>query len=470
MENTMAGVTLIADWAPKPGFKLGAKDIEGRQTYLGSQVWRNPRFEIREYEIPTPGPEEVVIEVKACGICGSDLHARYHCDEVADVSAEIGYDGMWVTETTHDPFLPVLLAAGRTTRLEVGTAIAVAFPRSPTHLAQVANDLQAHSQGRFILGLGSQVRAHVERRFSATWSRPVTRMRELVLAIQAVWRCWNDGEPLDFPGRAGHRMSFAMASKSLDRLPGDGLRVLAAENPARARALAESGDVEILVRALRDVGGAATAAQLKPKLEASIPGIDVGAFWKLSKDAIRSDARLDSSEAYRQVYRLAPEGAAAAGVALPQLQPKAAPQGLGLIRKFLREHPDVTQGILQRIQAQLSDVSAVAQEALSGVRVVRAYRQEAAETERFERANLEYLRRNRGLIALQGFFFPSMSFFLGLGAMLVLWLGSREVIAGRKWKDLKVLGGLLALFGALTLAETSVLTPHWSVRQAARKE
>lgn len=74
MNGKMKGVTLIADWDPKPGFKLGAKDIEGRQTYLGSLVWRNPRFEIREYDIPTPGDDEVLIEVKACGICGSDVH------------------------------------------------------------------------------------------------------------------------------------------------------------------------------------------------------------------------------------------------------------------------------------------------------------------------------------------------------------------------------------------------------------
>ena len=85
----------------------------------------------------------------------------------------------------------------------------------------------------------------------------------------------------------------------------------------------------------------------------------------------------------------------------------------------------------EQIQAQLSDVSAVAQEALSGVRVVRAYRQEGAELERFRKSNQEYLTRNRGLIALQGFFFPSMSFFLGLGALLVVWLGSRDVIRGR---------------------------------------
>src|SRR5205814_7591053 len=85
----------------------------------------------------------------------------------------------------------------------------------------------------------------------------------------------------------------------------------------------------------------------------------------------------------------------------------------------------------EQIQAQLSEVSAVAQEALSGVRVVRAYRQEDAEMERFRIANAEYLARNRRLIALQGFFFPSMAFFLGLGALLVLWLGSGEVIRGR---------------------------------------
>src|SRR2546426_6570574 len=85
----------------------------------------------------------------------------------------------------------------------------------------------------------------------------------------------------------------------------------------------------------------------------------------------------------------------------------------------------------EQIQAQLSDVSAVAQEALSGVRVVRAYRQEAAELDRFRTSNAAYLSMNRRLITLQGFFFPSMSFFLGLGALVVLWGGSREVIRGR---------------------------------------
>jgi threonine dehydrogenase-like Zn-dependent dehydrogenase len=89
MIGKMQGVTLIADWQPKPGFKLGAKDIEGRQTYLGSQVWRNPRLEIREYDIPTPGPEQVLLEVKACGICGSDVHMAQ-----ADEAGYIFYPGL----------------------------------------------------------------------------------------------------------------------------------------------------------------------------------------------------------------------------------------------------------------------------------------------------------------------------------------------------------------------------------------
>jgi threonine dehydrogenase-like Zn-dependent dehydrogenase len=89
MNGKMPGVTLIADWHPKTGFKLGVKDIEGRQTYLGSQVWRHPRLEIREYDIPTPGPEQVLLQVKACGICGSDVHMAQ-----ADDQGYIYYPGL----------------------------------------------------------------------------------------------------------------------------------------------------------------------------------------------------------------------------------------------------------------------------------------------------------------------------------------------------------------------------------------
>ena len=110
------------------------------------------------------------------------------------------FHGAWITETRHDPFLPIVRGIDSTTDLVLGTAIAVAFPRSPTHLAQTANDLHEWSGGRFILGLGSQVRAHVERRFSAEFEHPVERMRELIGAMRAVWASWNEGERLDFRG------------------------------------------------------------------------------------------------------------------------------------------------------------------------------------------------------------------------------------------------------------------------------
>jgi len=111
-----------------------------------------------------------------------------------------GYDGLWASESKHDPFLPLLLAAEHTDRLEVGTAIAVAFARSPMQLAYTAHDLQTYSGGRFALGLGSQIKPHIERRFAMPWSRPAARMREYVSALRAIWAAWNEGEKLDFRG------------------------------------------------------------------------------------------------------------------------------------------------------------------------------------------------------------------------------------------------------------------------------
>ena len=112
----------------------------------------------------------------------------------------LGYDGLYTAETQHDPFFPLLLAAEHTERIDLATAIAVAFPRSPTHLAHIGHDLQRFSQGRFILGLGSQIKAHIEKRFSAQFSQPAARMREVILATRAIWRTWEEGEPLQFEG------------------------------------------------------------------------------------------------------------------------------------------------------------------------------------------------------------------------------------------------------------------------------
>ncbi len=111
-----------------------------------------------------------------------------------------GYDGLWTAETSHDPFLPHMLIAEHTERISMGTGIAVAFARSPMTTATTAHDLQVLSKGRFLLGLGSQIKPHIERRFSMPWSHPAPRMREYVQAMRAVWAAWNDGEKLDFRG------------------------------------------------------------------------------------------------------------------------------------------------------------------------------------------------------------------------------------------------------------------------------
>ncbi|MFN0091055.1 MAG: TIGR03617 family F420-dependent LLM class oxidoreductase [Acidimicrobiales bacterium] len=115
-------------------------------------------------------------------------------------AAAAGFDGVWSLENQRDPFLPLALAAGAAPDLSIGTAIAVAFARTPMTVASVANDLQELSGGRLALGLGSQVRAHVEKRFSMPWSRPAARMREFVLALRAIWACWNERAPLAFRG------------------------------------------------------------------------------------------------------------------------------------------------------------------------------------------------------------------------------------------------------------------------------
>jgi probable F420-dependent oxidoreductase len=111
-----------------------------------------------------------------------------------------GYDGCWTAEVSHDPFLPLVLAAEHSSTLELGTSIAVAFARNPMTVANVGWDLQAYSRGRFILGLGSQIQAHIEKRFSMPWSHPVRRMREFILALRAIWSTWRDGTPLRFDG------------------------------------------------------------------------------------------------------------------------------------------------------------------------------------------------------------------------------------------------------------------------------
>jgi probable F420-dependent oxidoreductase len=124
-------------------------------------------------------------------------------DRVADVARaheRAGYDGCWTGEINHDPFLPMLLAAEHTKSIALGTSIAVAFARNPMTVASLGWDLQGFSDGRFILGLGTQIRSHIEKRFSMPWSHPVRRMAEFVAALKEIWSCWSTGNRLSFDG------------------------------------------------------------------------------------------------------------------------------------------------------------------------------------------------------------------------------------------------------------------------------
>src|SRR3954469_2754752 len=112
----------------------------------------------------------------------------------------VGYDRAFSFEAKHDPFIPLAVAGEHTTTIELGTAIAIAFARTPMTLANTAWDLQTVTGGRFVLGLGSQIRPHITKRYSMPWSRPADRMRELVLGIRAIWDAWDGIAPLDFRG------------------------------------------------------------------------------------------------------------------------------------------------------------------------------------------------------------------------------------------------------------------------------
>lgn len=113
---------------------------------------------------------------------------------------ELGFDGAGTAEMNHDPFLPLVLAAANSKKIELKTGIAVAFARSPMVLANLAHDLNAYSKGRFTLGLGSQIKPHISKRFSMPWGKPVPQMRELIQAMRAIWSNWYEGTPLEFIG------------------------------------------------------------------------------------------------------------------------------------------------------------------------------------------------------------------------------------------------------------------------------
>jgi probable F420-dependent oxidoreductase len=166
--------------------------------------------------------------------------------EVPDLARAVegaGVAGLWSADVSHDPFVPLVLAAQHSERLELGTAVAVAFARSPLAMAMTAWDLARLSRGRFILGLGTQVRAHVERRFGMTWSgRPVAQLREYVAVLRAAWDAWQHGTR---PSLRGEFYRFTLMTPAFDPGPIDHPAIpvyLAGVGPGMSRLAGEVAD------------------------------------------------------------------------------------------------------------------------------------------------------------------------------------------------------------------------------------
>ena len=206
--------------------------------------------------------------------------------EAARQAEVSGYDGVWTAETSHDPFLPIAIGAGATTTLEFGTGIAVAFARNPMNLAVLANDLQLLTKGRFMLGLGSQIKPHITKRFSMPWSHPAPRMRELIMAMRAIWTTWETGEKLEFRGEFYTHTLMTPFFNPGKNPYGNPKVLLAAVGELMTEVAGEAGD-GLLVhgftteRYLREVSlpalerGAAKAGKSRSDLTVSYPGFVV---------------------------------------------------------------------------------------------------------------------------------------------------------------------------------------------------
>jgi probable F420-dependent oxidoreductase len=240
--------------------------------------------------------------------------------EAARRAESDGYHGVWVAETAHDPFLPIAVGASATERLEFGTGIAVAFARNPMNLAVLANDLQLLSQGRFFLGLGSQIKPHITKRFSMPWSHPAPRMRELILAMRAIWATWETGEKLEFRGEFYTHTLMTPFFDPGKNPYGNPKIVLAAVGELMTEVAGEVGD-GLLVhgfsteRYLREVSlpalerGAAKTGKTRADLTVSYPGFvvtgETEADIAIATKAVREQiAFYGSTPAYRSVLEL----------------------------------------------------------------------------------------------------------------------------------------------------------------------
>ena len=176
---------------------------------------------------------------------GLSADMRQVSDQVRRLEA-LGYDGVRVSELNHDPFLPLTLAAEHSERIELVTSVAVAFSRNPMTMAQLAHDLNAFSKGRLILGLGSQVKPHIERRFSMPWYKAARQMRDFLEAMQAIFDCWYDGEQLDYVGEYYHH-TLMPRTFTPDNIEAGRPRVtLSATGPLMTKIAAEIADGMIM--------------------------------------------------------------------------------------------------------------------------------------------------------------------------------------------------------------------------------
>lgn len=231
-----------------------------------------------------------------------------------------GFDGLVSAEMSADPFLPLLLAAEHTERIELMTSIAVAFARSPMTLAHLANDLQAYSKGRFLLGIGSQIAPHITRRFSMPWSRPAARMREFILAMRAIWDCWYRHERLDFRGEFYTHTLMTPMFTPTDNAYGPPAVILAAVGPRMTAVAGEVADGmlvhafttqryldEVTLPALES--GLARAGRARQDFQLCYPAFVVTgrseSEWQETRTAIsRQIAFYGSTPAYRGVLEL----------------------------------------------------------------------------------------------------------------------------------------------------------------------
>jgi alkanesulfonate monooxygenase SsuD/methylene tetrahydromethanopterin reductase-like flavin-dependent oxidoreductase (luciferase family) len=170
------------------------------------------------------------------------LQTLAQATDESDSLEALGYDALFTNEAKHDPFIMAALAAARTSRVDLMTYIAVAFARTPMLAAHAAHDVNALSKGRFTLGLGSQIKPHITRRFAMPWSHPAPRMKEFIRALHAIWDCWYDGKPLQFEGEFySHTLTSPMFLPE-DRDYGRPKVMLAAVGPEMTKVAAEVAD------------------------------------------------------------------------------------------------------------------------------------------------------------------------------------------------------------------------------------